>query len=426
MNCEIINTGTELMLGAVANTNQQWLCRELAQRGFIVTRQVAVGDRAPLIQEVLREALHRAELVICTGGLGPTSDDVTRECVAELLGCPLREDVAVLASIEQFFRTRNRPMPARTRIQAQVPENARILPNRNGTAPGLALEVPASRCGREGEPGLLVMLPGPPRELEPMFLNEVAPLLEERFPRTTPFACRILRSSGLGESAVEERIARPLAELTRAGLEVGYCARFGEVDVRLMAQGATADSLVSRAEATVRETIGEYIYGCGSEQLNEVIVRELTARGQTLAVAESCTGGFIAHRVTNVPGASAIFLGGFITYSNEAKQSCLGVSPAILAGHGAVSEPTARAMAEGARTRLKADYALAVTGIAGPTGGSLGKPVGTVYIGLAGGGPTLVRAHVNRYDRQSFKFVTSQQALELLRRRLVGLEERVC
>jgi nicotinamide-nucleotide amidase len=420
LNIELINTGTELMLGFVTNTNQQWLCRELSRRGFLVTRQVAVADRASAIREAVREALRRAELVICTGGLGPTSDDLTRECLAELLGRPLREDPAVLAAIERFFRGRNRPMPARTRVQALVPEGALVLPNGNGTAPGLALEVAADQCGRDGGPGLLVMLPGPPRELEPMFLNELASLLQKRFPRPMAFACRTLKSTGLGESAVEERIAGPLRQLVDAGLEVGYCARFGEVDVRLAAQGAGASDLVGEAETAVRGLIGEFIYGCDADELNAVVVRELTVRRQTIALAESCTGGYIAHRLTNVPGASAMFPGGFITYSNEAKESCLGVPAATLATHGAVSEATARAMAEGALERLKTTYALAVTGIAGPTGGSAEKPVGTVYMALAGGGPTVAEAHLNRYDRESFKFVTSQQALELLRRRLLA------
>jgi nicotinamide-nucleotide amidase len=419
LNIELINTGTELMLGFVTNTNQQWLCQELGRRGYIVTRQVAVADRGSAIQEAVREALAGAELVICTGGLGPTSDDLTRECLAEFLGRPLREDPAVLTAIEQFFRSRNRTMPARTRVQALVPEGALVLRNRNGTAPGLALEVDAPRCGRAGGPGLLVMLPGPPRELEPMFLQEVVPLLQRRFPAVTPFVCRVLRSSGIGESAVEEQIAKPLEPLVRAGLEIGYCARFGEVDVRLVAHGAAAEELVHEAEATVQRLIGEYVYGRDSDQLNAVVVRELTARRETVALAESCTGGYIGHRLTNVPGASEVFLGGFVTYSNDAKQSCLGVPGSILAAHGAVSEFTARAMAEGAQARLKATYALAVTGIAGPAGGTAAKPIGTVYIALTGGGPTVVQAHVNRYDRESFKFVTSQQALELLRRRVV-------
>ena len=418
MNIEIINTGSELMLGYVTNTHQQWLCRELSQRGYLVNRQVAVADRGPAIQEVVRESLSRAELVICTGGLGPTSDDLTRECIAEFLGRPLHEHTPTLARIEQWFQSRKRPMPPRVRVQAMVPEGAQVLPNANGTAPGLALDVEAARCGRPGAPGLLIMLPGPPRELEPMFLDQVVPLLSQRFAHPAPFVCRILKSTGVGESAVEAQIEPLLQPLINAGLDVGYCARFGEVDVRLAARGDTAASLVSEAEQLVRAQIGKHIFGQGNEQLAEVLVRELTAGKKWLALAESCTGGYVANRITNVPGASAVLRGGFVTYSNEAKQACLGVSAETLKRHGAVSEATAREMAEGARQRLNADYALALTGIAGPTGGSDDKPVGTVYIACAGGGPTVVVRQLNRFDRESFEFVSSQQALELLRRRM--------
>jgi nicotinamide-nucleotide amidase len=421
LNIELINTGTELLLGFVTNTNQQWLCRQLSQRGYVVTRQLAVPDTGAEIQQAVREAFTRGNLVITTGGLGPTSDDLTRECIAQLFGRPLSEDAASLAKIERFFRERNRPMPERTRLQALVPEGARVLANNNGTAPGLALELDAAAYGRTGQRGLLIMLPGPPRELEPMFLTEVVPLLLERFPPNEPFACRVLRSTGVGESAVEERIAGRLQPLVAAGLEIGYCARFGEVDVRLVARGPKADELVKQAEQTVRSLIGKHVFGCETDELPAVIIRDLTARRQTLALAESCTGGYIAHRLTNVPGASAVLTGGFVTYSNEAKQTCLGVRSETLATHGAVSEPTAREMAEGARDRLRSTYAIAVTGIAGPGGGSAEKPVGTVYMALAGNGPTLVLRQLNRYDRESFKFVTSQQALELLRRRLNDL-----
>jgi nicotinamide-nucleotide amidase len=418
INTEIINTGTELMLGFVTNTNHRWLCRHLADLGFTVGRQVAVPDTAASIAAAVREALGRAELIICTGGLGPTSDDLTRECIAELLGKRLHEDPQVLADVQQFFKVRGRTAPDRTRVQAMVPHGAIVLKNRNGTAPGLALETPPGLGGPSAGPGLLIMLPGPPRELEPMFLNEVVPLLRSRFPPQSPCICRTLKSTGIGESVVEERIASRLRGLVAEGLEIGYCARVGEVDVRLVARGSRAETLVPEAERIVREELADQIFGSDSDELHEVIVRALAARGQSVAVAESCTGGFIANRLTNVPGASAVFAGGFVTYSNASKQSCLGVKEETLALHGAVSAPTAREMAEGAMARLNTTYALAATGIAGPAGGSPEKPVGTVFIALAGGGPTAVLHRVNQCDRETFKFVTSQQALELLRRRL--------
>jgi nicotinamide-nucleotide amidase len=264
------------------------------------------------------------------------------------------------------------------------------------------------------------MLPGPPRELRPMFTEQVWPLIQNKLPLEVEFACRTLKTTGIGESFAEERIAGPLKHLTDAGMELGYCARTGEVDLRVIARGCGAEQIIAEAEGIIRAQVGGHIYGTGDDQLPEVIVRLLSGRRQTLALAESCTGGHLANLITNVPGASAVLLAGLVTYSNEAKQKFLGVRAETLAAHGAVSETTAREMAEGALHATRADFAIAVTGIAGPTGGTPAKPVGTVFIALAGGGETKVINPVNRYDRETFKFLTSQQALELLRRRLVG------
>jgi nicotinamide-nucleotide amidase len=415
---ELINTGSELMLGLVLNTHQQWLCRQLADRGFVVSRQVAVADTASDIEQAVREALARADLILVTGGLGPTSDDLTRDKIAGLLGRRLHEDAAALANIESFFAARKRPMPPGTRVQALVPEGALVLQNAHGTAPGLVMEVNPNRFRPDGKASWLVLLPGPPRELKPMFLEQALPAFGPLLPIESRFICQTLRTTGLGESVVEERIAGPLAALTKIGLQIGYCARVGEVDVRLAARGAEAPLVVAQAEEIVRGTLAENIFGTGEEQLEQVVVHRLTAIRKTLAVAESCTGGFIAHRLTNVPGASAVLLAGLVTYSNDAKRDLLGVKAETLGAHGAVSKAVAREMAEGARRRTGADYALAVTGIAGPSGGTEAKPVGTVFIALASKGKTIVLNPINRYDRETFKFVTSQQALDLLRRRL--------
>ena len=417
---ELINTGAELMLGRVLNTHQQWLCRQLADAGCVVTRQVAVDDSAPAILEAMRSALTTADIILTTGGLGPTSDDRTRDLISELLGRKLQEDATVLARIEQFFAGRQRPMPASTRVQALVPEGATVLQNENGTAPGLVMEVSALPFRNENKSILLIMLPGPPRELHPMFATQALPIIRGRLPRDATFVCRTLKTTGLGESVIEEKIAGSLKSLTDAGLELGYCARVGEVDVRFVAQGAEAGASVVAAENIVRERIGDYVFGVDDDQIEAIVVRLLTGRKQTVALAESCTGGFIANRLTNVPGASAVFLAGLVTYSNEAKQQFLGVLPATLADHGAVSEATAREMAEGARRRTGADFALSVTGIAGPDGGSDAKPVGTVFIGLATAQKTVVRRQLNRYDRETFKYLTSQQALDQLRRALLA------
>jgi nicotinamide-nucleotide amidase len=416
MHLEIINTGSELLLGLVLNTHQQWLCRQLADRGYLVNRQVAIDDSGPAIQQAVGEALPRADVVLVTGGLGPTSDDRTRDLIAGLLGRPLCEDPGVLAHIEQFFASRSRPMPRSTRVQALVPDGARVLMNAFGTAPGLVMDI-SPRPGSV-RPGLLVMLPGPPRELRPMFTHQVLPLIEQSYPRTEAFVCHTLRTTGLGESQVEERIAGPLRTLTAGGLELGYCARPGEVDVRFTACGPRAPSIMAEAEGLVRSLLGDSVFGTDEVLLEEVVVQRFTERRQTVALAESCTGGLIADRLTNVPGASAVFLAGLVTYSNEAKRALLGVRAETLAAHGAVSEPVAREMAEGARGRTGADFAVAVTGIAGPTGGTAEKPVGTVFIALATPKKTSAFKRFNPWDRGTFKYVTSQQALDLLRRSL--------
>lgn len=408
------------MLGSVLNTHQQWLCRKLADLGYVVDRQVAVPDTGSAIQQAVREALSRADLIITTGGLGPTSDDLTRQRIAELLGRTLKEDSAVLAQIERFFSVRNRPMPERTKVQALVPDGAIVLPNAHGTAPGLAIEVLPSLLRRSDRPAILILLPGPPRELHPMFLDQVVPLLRARLPLETPFLCRVVRTAGLGESMVEERIGGPLQPLLERGLELGYCAKFGEVDVRLAARGADAEAAVLEAERIVRPLLGRHVFGMDDDDLEGVVIRLLTERRMTVAIAESCTGGFISHCLTNVPGASAVFLGGAVTYSNAAKQAFLGVKPETLEADGAVSESSAREMAEGVRQRHQSDLGLAVTGIAGPGGGTSEKPVGTVFIALASPERTVALRCLNPYDRATFKFITSRQALDLLRRTVLG------
>ncbi len=417
---ELINTGSELMLGRVLNTHQQWLCRQLADLGYVETRQVAVPDTGSVIGQAVREALARADLVITTGGLGPTSDDLTRDLVAQLLGKRLREDAAVLAHISHFFESRKRAMPERTKVQALVPDGATVLHNPHGTAPGLAIALRSNPFRAGEQPSWLIMLPGPPRELRPMFADSVVPLLRRELPLVGGFVCRTLRTTGIGESVVQEKVGGPLQRWVEAGLDLGYCARPGQVDVRLAAGGDDAERRVREAEAVVRELLGTSIYGVDEDDLETVIVRLLTERKATLALAESCTGGCIAHRITNVPGASAALLAGLVTYSNAAKQKFLGVQAETLAGHGAVSEAIAREMAEGARRQTQADYALAVTGIAGPSGGTSEKPVGSVFIGLAGPSGIVVERQFNPYDRETFKQVTAQQALDLLRRTILS------
>jgi nicotinamide-nucleotide amidase len=415
---ELINTGSELLLGRVLNTNQQWICRQLADLGWVVERQVAVPDTAHDIRHAVRDGLSRADLVITTGGLGPTSDDITRDLIAEMLGRKLLMNEAIRQTIRHFFTSRNRPQPARTEVQALVPEGAIVLPNSQGTAPGLAMEVPAGAF--RSAPSWLVMLPGPPRELKPMWSDHVVPLLRRVYSPDQTFVCRTLKTTGIGESRVEEAIEKHLADLVSGGLEIGYCARVGEVDVRFICRGPNGAASVAEAEKITRRLLRDHVFGVDDEQLETVIVRLLTERKQTLALAESCTGGFIANRITNVPGASSVLLAGLVTYSNDAKEQFLGVKSETLEQHGAVSEAVAREMVDGIRHQTAADYALSVTGIAGPSGGTPEKPVGTVYIGLATATETRVLHSVNAFDRETFKYVTSQQALELLRKAILS------
>ena len=413
MNVELVNTGSELMLGRVLNTHQQWLCRRLADLGHVVTRQVAIADTGREIQNAVREALSRADLVITTGGLGPTSDDITRELIAELLGKKLVKNLAVQAHIENFFAQRGRPRPQKTDVEAFVPEGAEVFLNATGTAPGLAIPI-GNRNSENKNPQWLVMLPGPPRELRPMFDQQIVPLLHREFAAET-FVCRTLRTSGIGESRVQEFVEAALQPVVARGLEVGYCARPGAVDVRLTASEADAKELVAEGARIVQTILGASIYGFDDDEMETVVVRQLIARKQTLALAESCTGGALADQVTDVPGASEIFLGGVVSYANTAKEKLLGVRAETLAAHGAVSEAVAREMAVGVREKFGADFALAVTGIAGPGGGTPEKPVGTVYISLASAVGVDVKKFNNAWDRATFKQVTAMQALDWLR-----------
>ena len=393
-------------MGKVLNTHQQWIGQQLALAGYELGFQKTIPDTGEVIQTAVKDSISRSELVIVTGGLGPTSDDITRERIAELLAVPLEEHAETRQRIVSRFKNHNRSIPKSVMMQAQVPQGATVLPNDYGTAPGLMM-----RTGK----GWLILLPGPPRELRPMYVNHVAPVLTKELPPDKPLKTRTLKTLGIGESSVEELISEPLSELVTLGLQIGYCARMGEVDVRLTICGTETLGLIEQAEEIVRKQVGQYIYGVDDDLLEEVVVRVLTERKQTLVVAESCTGGFLAHRITNVSGSSTVFLAGHCTYSNEAKQNTLGVLSESVGSDGAVSERVAREMAEGARLKHGADYALATTGIAGPSGGTEEKSVGTVYIALATPQGIRVVKERNRCGRETFKMVTAQQALNLLR-----------
>jgi nicotinamide-nucleotide amidase len=407
----VINTGTELLLGDVLNSHLSFIAREIFPLGLRVDRQLTVPDGLA-IRTALAEYLEQAEIIFITGGLGPTTDDITREITAELLGLELHHDAAVMTAIATRAASRGFRLTDRTSRQAEVPEGATVLPNESGSAPGLYL---AANPGPKNKSPHLFLLPGPPRELQPMFKSSVMPILREIVPQESAVDRRTYRIAGMGESLVEEAIGERLLEIS--GIELGYCARPGEVDLRIIGEASALD----QAEAIITAGLGAAAFSSDGTSLEEAVVKLLTERKQTLAVAESCTGGFLAHRITNVPGASAVFLAAYITYSNEAKTRMLGVDPRLISEHGAVSEDVARAMAEGARKEANATFALATTGIAGSGGGTSEKPVGTVFVALAAdGAATRVRNFRFPDDRPTFKELTTQNALEMLRRSLLA------
>jgi nicotinamide-nucleotide amidase len=405
----VINTGTEILLGDVLNTHLAFIAREIFQFGLRIDEQRAIPD-GDAIQSTLADVSSRAEIVFVTGGLGPTSDDITRELVAGHLQLPLLEDAIVREAIRSRLAARRIPTTKRIWRQALVPPGADVLPNENGTAPGLYL--PANINPAVPSPHLF-LLPGPPRELQPMFTNFVAPVLHRITAESKKVAMRTFRIANVGESIIERKISDLILAIPE--IELGYCARPGEVEVRVIGSAAA----VTKAEKIIREKLDNAIFSESDETLAAVLVRLLSERGQTLALAESCTGGFLADQITNVPGASKVFVAGYVTYSNEEKIRTLGVSRESIEKFGAVSERVATEMAEGLGTRTGTTHGIATTGIAGPTGGSEEKPVGTVFVGLSSENqPTRWEKFFFPSDRETFKQLVAQRAFDLLRKRL--------
>jgi len=410
MTVEILNTGTELLLGEVLNTHAAWFGKQLFPLGLRISRQTTVPD-GEAIRQALSETFGRADIVLVTGGLGPTTDDITREAVSELLGLKLEMDSRIKEGIEALLAARGFTLRERMLRQCMVPEGATILPNDHGTAPGLYIPPVA------GSPHLF-LFPGPPRELQPMFEAAALPIIRSICGGIPARECRVYRIVGLGESAVEEMIGLRLS--SQPDLEVGYCARPNEVDLRLIGPRDMLDEV----EPAVLETIGDHLVSSKGEQLEEWVVDRLLELGLTVSTAESCTGGLLASRLTNIPGASGCFLRGYVTYANEAKISDLDVSGELIRNHGAVSDQVACAMAEGCLRKAGTDFALSLTGIAGPEGGTDAKPVGTVFIALAikGHATTSSRSVFSR-DRETFKQLATQAALDMLRRELLRSEK---
>ena len=376
MTAEILCVGSELLLGNIVNGNARWLAEQLAALGVAHHRQTVLGDNRERLIEEVRAASQRCRLLITTGGLGPTPDDLTTEALAAAFDTPLQERPELWAEIEAKLRGRGRPIAASNRRQALLPQGAAVLPNPTGTAPGIIWSP---------RPGFTILtFPGVPSEMRAMWQATAAPWLQASGLAEGVFASRMLRFWGVAESALAEQMADLLEQ---ANPTVAPYAGAGEVKQRLTARAASraeAEALLAPLEAEIRARSGDACFGVDDESLAAVVLEQLRRRGQTLAVAESCTGGGLGAALAAVPGASEVWLGGVIAYANGLKQALLGVPAPLLEQHGAVSDPVAQAMAEGARRATGADWALAITGVAGPAGGSAAKPVGLVHIAVAG------------------------------------------
>ncbi|TAL12007.1 MAG: competence/damage-inducible protein A [Nitrospirae bacterium] len=417
---EIIAIGSELLLGGVADTNSLFLAEELLKIGIEVRFKTVVGDDPKDIEEALLHALGRAQVVLTTGGLGPTEDDLTRKVIARVTGRRLSLHEETLRAITQRLAARQRRMTPAQSSQALIPSRATVIPNPAGTAPGFFLH---HKDDRHKEERALMCLPGPSMEVQHIFHEGGRALLEAFVGNAArgTLVRRRLRTFGLIESELDARLKDLYAAEKHAvlGLQAGV---YG-VDISITVQGrhpASAESVAKRLERQVRDRVGEYLYAAGSQTMEGVVALKLKAKGLTVAVAESCTGGWIGQRLTSLPGSSAYFEQGVVTYSDRAKVDLLKVPESLIRQKGAVSADVAQAMAEGVREQSGADLGLAVTGIAGPSGGTKEKPVGLVFLAVADKKTSVCRQHLFSGDREGIRFRASQAALDLLRRHISG------
>ncbi len=406
---EILSTGDELLTGQVLDTNSTWLMDRLWELGLMARRKTLVADDRQDLLAALRETTGRADLVVMSGGMGPTEDDLTAECVAAVLGVPLELHGPSLAAIEERFRKLGRAMTPNNAKQARFPRSAEVIPNRFGTAPGFSI-----RVGR----AQLVCLAGVPVEYKGLCQEWVLPWLAARLGQV-PVA-GLVKLFGVPESHADH-LMRPVMDDPRNGeVRFGYRAHWPEVHVKWTVAGADAAAREQRIRAQVRGIFGDQVFGEGRDELPALVVARLAERSERVALAESCTGGLVAELLTDVPGASAVLDLGLVAYGNGIKERLLGVDGALLSAHGAVSEPVARAMAEGARRLSGATYGLGITGIAGPDGGTPEKPVGTVHLALAGPGGTEATARLYRGDRGRVRRQAAFEALNLVRLAMRG------
>ena len=410
MNCEILAVGTELLMGEIVNTDAQMIAQGLNEHGFNVYWQTVVGDNPDRLRAALETAKSRADILITTGGLGPTADDLTKETVAEVFGRPLKMDQVQLARLKERMGPKMTPNNEK---QAMLPENCTVLVNDWGTAPGCAFEQDGCH---------VIMLPGPPRECTPMFQLRALPYLEQLCGGV--IGSRYVKIFGQGESSVEY-LTRPLADSLENVTMAPY-AKEGECELRITARAETKEAALALCDPVVEQVkaiLGDKVYGVDVSSLEEVVVRGLEARGMTIACAESCTGGLIAKRITDVSGASGVFGYGCVTYWNEAKMGLLGVSPQTIEQYTEVSAQCALEMARGVRKLAGASVGISTTGYAGPTGGTEENPVGTVYIGLSWEGGETVFCPDRRYmrTREQVRRHAASHALDLVRREVLNL-----
>ncbi len=405
LQAELISTGAELLSGRSVNTHARLLGERLARLGIALRRDTTIPDDLRTIQRVLQDAMQRVDLVFVSGGLGPTNDDITRQAVAEILKRRVVTDEASLRTLRERMRRAGRAMNAARERQAQIVEGATALSNAVGAAPGQRIEYADK---------VLFLLPGPPAEFEAVLDDHVVPWLREQLAGGTALRERILLVCGLAEADIVQRFEA--ADFPPAGIATAYCAGAGRVEVRLHPDSDTSEAALDQATDRAAALLGEAVYARERVELEELVGHRLKAQGQTLASAESCTGGLIGERITSVSGSSAWYLGGIISYADAVKVRELGVDSEVLAREGAVSDAVVRQMAEGVRTRFAADYGLAVTGIAGPSGGTADKPVGLVHIAVAHPDGTTAERHVFPGNRATVREWTCRAALMLLQK----------
>lgn len=411
MNAEIISIGTELLLGRIVNTNAAYIARRLASLGVDVYHQMTVGDNPRRLIEVIRKAALRSDAIIMTGGLGPTVDDITIPSVAELAGKRLILNKTVLKDLKDYCRLRGRNMPPDNVRQAYLPEGAKWIRNLMGTAPGLIIEWRGK---------VIICLPGPPRELYPMFERDIEPYIKKKFKVSQALKIRTVKLIGLPESYVN-RAAKDILGL-KPPTTVGIYAKLGEVELVIMSSlpGGRGDAAIKRIESKIKSRLGKYIFGFDGDTLEGSVGSLLLKKRLTIAVAESCTGGLVSSRITDVSGSSKYFKAGVVAYSNEEKENLLGVRRATIVRYGAVSAQVASELAAGVRHYACTDIGLGITGIAGPTGGTKIKPVGLVYISLSAGNRMITKKLRFKGSRADIKWQVSQAALDMVRKELCG------